>query len=218
MLKIVRIWFKKIEECKYISHLDLNRCMMRAIKRAKVPLWYTEGFNPHPFITFASALSLGTTGLNESMDIKLLDEANINKEETIESINKGLPKGIRIIDITDPIDKVSEIAFASFKIKIYCDKNNINNLINEFLGQDEILQQKKTKSGIKTINLKDYIKNINIENLENMILIDIILPAGNSQNINPQLILKSFEEYSQYKYHYDICRCNLLKADLNKFK
>lgn len=218
VLKNVRIWFKKTDECKYISHLDLNRCMMRAIKKAKIPLWYTEGFNPHPFIVFTSALSLGISGLNESFDIKLLDDAEMTKEEIIDSMNNGLPKGIRITDVTEPVDKASEVAFASFSIKMYDDNGNAMNLINNFLSQDEILQEKKSKKGVNVINLKEYIKEINIQNLNGIILIDIILPAGNSQNINPLLILSAFEKYCNYKYHYDISRCNLLKTDLTKFE
>lgn len=55
----VRIFYKKLDVAKYISHLDMQRCMQRAVKRAKLPVWYTEGFNPHPYITFALPISLG---------------------------------------------------------------------------------------------------------------------------------------------------------------
>ena len=73
-MRNVRVWFKKEGTAKYISHLDLNRNMLRIIHMAKLPIWYTEGFNPHPFITFALPLSLGFSGLRESMDFKLLDD------------------------------------------------------------------------------------------------------------------------------------------------
>ena len=73
-LKNVRIWFKKDYECRYISHLDLNRCMLRALHKSKIPIWHTEGFNPHPFATFPLPLSLGFRGINECMDVKLEDD------------------------------------------------------------------------------------------------------------------------------------------------
>ena len=53
-----RIRFTKTGEAKYISHLDLYRFMLRALKRAKLPVWHTEGFNPHVYVTFALPLSL----------------------------------------------------------------------------------------------------------------------------------------------------------------
>ena len=73
-MKNVRIWFKKDFECRYISHLDLNRCMLRALHKSKIPVWHTEGFNPHPFATFPLPLSLGFRGVNECMDIKLEED------------------------------------------------------------------------------------------------------------------------------------------------
>ena len=79
-LKSVRIWFKKDYECRYISHLDLNRCMLRALHKSKLPVWHTEGFNPHPFATFPLPLSLGFRGVNECMDVKLEDDNYSFKE------------------------------------------------------------------------------------------------------------------------------------------
>ena len=48
-MREVRLLFSKTDRCKYISHLDINRCMSRALTRAKIPLWYTEGFNPNQY-------------------------------------------------------------------------------------------------------------------------------------------------------------------------
>ena len=64
-MRCVRIWFKKMGMSRYVSHLDLMRAMTRAIRRANLPLWYTEGFNPHPYMTFALPLSLGMESLCE---------------------------------------------------------------------------------------------------------------------------------------------------------
>ena len=88
-MKTVRIWFRKIGAAKYISHLDLNRCMARAMRRAAIPAWVTEGFNPHLFLTFALPLSLGQEGLDESMDIKLPDDFPI--ETLPDRLNAVLP-------------------------------------------------------------------------------------------------------------------------------
>ena len=55
----VRLWFQKCGDARYISHLDLSRCMQRALKRSGLPIWYTEGFNPHAYVTFALPLSMG---------------------------------------------------------------------------------------------------------------------------------------------------------------
>ena len=62
-MNTVRIWFSKRGEASYISLLDLQRVMGRAIKRSGVPAWYTQGFNPHIYLTFACPLPLGQESL-----------------------------------------------------------------------------------------------------------------------------------------------------------
>ena len=70
----IRIWFTKTGEAAYISLLDLQRVMGRALKRSGLPVWYTLGFNPHIYMTFACPLSLGQESLVESVDVKTEQE------------------------------------------------------------------------------------------------------------------------------------------------
>ena len=78
-MREVRLRFSKTGRLKYISHLDINRAMSRALKRAGIPLWYTEGFNPHPYMSFSLPLSLGVESLCESVDLRITGEIT-NKE------------------------------------------------------------------------------------------------------------------------------------------
>ena len=78
----IRIFFTKTGMAKYISHLDLMRCMTRAVKRAQLPLWFTEGYNPHLFMTFARPLSLGQESLCESVDVRLVGEMTFKEIKT----------------------------------------------------------------------------------------------------------------------------------------
>ena len=74
VLKNVRLFFKKDGPLRFVSHLDMNRVMTRILRLSKVPVWYTEGFNPHPYITFALPLSLGFSSEYEVMDFRLDDD------------------------------------------------------------------------------------------------------------------------------------------------
>ncbi len=65
-------FYKKVGDARYISHLDLSRFMQRSLKRTGLPLWHTEGFNPHPYVTFALPLSVGQSGQRETMDFRLV--------------------------------------------------------------------------------------------------------------------------------------------------
>lgn len=81
---------------KYISHLDLIRLFMRALRRAELPLKMTEGFSPHPKFSIKRALKLGIESDNEEAAITLTEQ--INPEEFKERLQKQLPQGIVIKD------------------------------------------------------------------------------------------------------------------------
>ena len=90
----VRVFFEKKGRIKYISHLDIVRCISRAIKRSGLPVWYTLGFNPHIYLTFALPLSLGFESECESMDFRLTEHKD--PQEIIESLNRVFPEGLRV--------------------------------------------------------------------------------------------------------------------------
>ena len=79
----LRLKFKKVGSLQYISHLDLVRTMSKIITRAKLPLWYTEGFNPKPKMIFAAPLSIGTESVCEFMDLRLVDDISPEEAKAI---------------------------------------------------------------------------------------------------------------------------------------
>ena len=186
MYNPVRICFEKRGNLKFISHLDLNRTMQRAIIRSKIPVWYTEGFNPHPFMTFLLPLSLGIESDCEYFDIKCDD--NMTHDEIKSCLNNVLPIGLHITDVFFPIMKAKEITFAGYEIVLI---DTDLQRINEFFSQDRMAVIKRTKSGEKEIDIKPYISNLEITENENKIKISLVLPAGNVENINPHLILNA---------------------------
>lgn len=215
----VRVWFTKTGRAKYISHLDLNRCMMRAIQKAKIPLWFTEGFNPHAFITFALPLSLGIDGLRESMDIRLVEE--ISKEELIEKVNAGLPEDIRIFDVTAPVMKPGKIAYASFTITIEPEDRTAEECaqtVRDLLAQDTVVVKKKSKSGIKDVDIKPFldVKELRVDG--NNVVIEILLPAGSTQNVNPQLLFDALENFCGTRFYARIVRNDLFDKDSTVFQ
>ena len=81
---------------KYISHLDLMRLFMRAMRRADLPLKMTEGFNPHPKFSIKRALKLGLESENEEASVVLKEP--ISPEDFKERLQRQLPEGIEIKD------------------------------------------------------------------------------------------------------------------------
>ena len=89
-MKNVRIYFKKTDRMKFVSHLDMTRVMSRLIKKSGIPIWYTEGFNKHIYMNFALPLSLGFEGFGEIMDIRLVDDEYKN-ENVLNNLQKVCP-------------------------------------------------------------------------------------------------------------------------------
>ena len=207
VLKSVRIWFKKDFECRYISHLDLNRCMLRALHKSKIPIWHTEGFNPHPFV-------------NECMDVKLEDES-FPFEEIISRLNSCLPRGLRVFDVTEPVMKAGKIAFASFTIKISCDGENSRTVceqLKELLTSESIEVEKKSKKGIKTVDIKQGIKSFEVTEKFDFAELNVVLSAGSSDNVNPNLLISAFENRFLVSCDTDITRNDLYNADMELFR
>lgn len=218
-MRNVRAWFKKVGTAKYISHLDLNRNMLRIIHMAKLPIWYTEGFNPHPFITFALPLSLGFSGLRESMDFKLLDDG-MDLNEVKDRLNKCLPGGITVYDVTEQVMKPARITYALFNLKLSSDAVNTDELyekVCELFAMDEIMMDKKSKAGIKEVDLKENICKFEIKNSGDYVNIDVILPAGSTTNVNPKLIVDALQKFFNIEADFEITRVDIYNENVESF-
>ena len=86
--------FSKKEQMKYISHLDLMRLLMRALRRAGIPIKFSEGFNPHPKLSIKRALKLGLESEQEEATVVLREF--IHPQDFKEKLQQQLPKGIEI--------------------------------------------------------------------------------------------------------------------------
>ncbi len=184
MNKNVRVFFSKTGRAIYISHLDLYRVFQRAVKRCKLPVWETQGFNPHIYITFALPLALGTEGICESLDTKLTED--ISFEEVVERLNSALPRDIRVLSAAEPMYKNTDIEKSEYEVKIYTDFIKLD----DFFNQEKIITEKKTKKGIAEIDLKPAIEIT--EMTEGFI--KLRLPSGTETNINANLVFEAFEK------------------------
>lgn len=221
-MRSVRIFFEKKDTAKYISHLDLMRCFSRAVKRAEIAVWYTEGFNPHPFMTFSLPLSLGTESFCESVDMRITDE--MTDGEIKDRLNAALPSGIAVTKVKEPVCKAEEIAFAQFNISLHTKKNEkVKNALEASLSADEILAEKKAKQGrkkvMKQVNLKENIKSYKLDALNDTVELHTVLTAGSNNNINPSLLISAVTKgISEDIESIDIVKEKMLCADMTEFE
>ena len=218
-MKNVRLLYKKGGALRFVSHLDMNRFMIRLLRLSGLPIWYTEGFNKHPYITFALPLSLGFFGEWEAVDFRLTDyEFPLSKAK--EMITAVCPSGMEVIDLVEPTYKAGKIVSAEFCIAFARDSGATLLSLKEFLEQKEILVSKKTKKGeITEFNVAEKILEITLEEKNAQVFANIKLPAGGSDNINPKIIINAyFEKIGSQNPFCSITRKMLYVADGNIFK
>jgi len=192
-VRSVRICFEKLGRLQYISHLDMNRLMAKVVRRAGIPIWYTEGFNPHPYINFLLPLPLFTQSKCEIMDIRITD--GTSNEEVMEKLNAFVPEGMRIVKVRDAWGKATEIAYSQYDM-VFTPDGDVDECfmkISECLMGDELIIVKKQKQGKrkidKEVNLIEEIHSFYVSMTEdNKVNIDIILPSGTVKTVNPRFL------------------------------
>lgn len=192
-MRKLRLVFEKRDRAKYISHLDLNRCMQRAIKRAKLPIAYTEGFNPHPYLVFPLALSLGFESCCEVLDFGV-EDMELSLTDVLTRLNGALPTGLQILRIGEPQRKAAEIGAAEYAVALTgTDPAALTAALEAFLGQDAILAEKRNKKKeIIEVDLKPSLRVCSLRETADGVMLVLQLPAGSQTNLNPSLLLEAF--------------------------
>ena len=186
---VLRVKFKKVGDLQYISHLDLVRTMHKIIVRAGLPLWYTEGFNPKPKMAFAAPLSIGTESLCEFMDLRVTEVVPV--EEVVLRLNANMTDEMQVIEAYYPETKLSDLAFLSYNITIHTsDAEKALPKCQEVLSMPEIKMEKKTKSGMATVDIKPLIKSADVRTDNGELVIDCVLFASSASFLNPELLIK----------------------------
>lgn len=225
----LRVKFKKVGSLQYISHLDLVRTMQKIVTRAGLPLWYTEGFNPIPKMTFAAPLSIGTESLTEYVDIKLIDD--MPPDEIIRRLNANMTDEMQVLDAYYTDRKLTELKWLSYRISIVTDgaSEELVERCREVLEREEILVEKKApKPGEtpKTADIKPLIHSAIVSLADNgEIVIEAILCADASSFLNPEYIIKALRtgagilsSGNLLRERYSILRLEAYTADMTPFE
>lgn len=211
-MQSVRIVFSKVGRARYISHLDLVRTMTRVVRRAGIPLWYTEGFNRHPYLTFAAPLSLGSEGLRETMDLRL--EEDMEGEELVRRLNDAFPEGLQAVSAAPAVAKPGDLAAAAYRLVFDGPAAPIAAL----LAQPHIMVEKKTKKKEwKTLDIRPAFAEATLAEEGDTTQMLVTLPCGNT-TLNPSLFLTALNAASPRPYTMAVTRLELLLADGKPFR
>lgn len=196
-----RMKFTKTGPAKYISHLDLMHTMQRSIARASLPIWFTEGFNQHAYISIALPLSTGFSGECEFMDFHLLTESV--PPDAVENMNAAFPEGLHAVEIyplSEGGQPVRDIAYSGYRITYVFDHGvpeGFAQNVEEVMGMDVLELMKRSKRGEKPVNIKEFIRSIRLETVGKELEIYAVMAAGSSSNLSPDYLTKAIEKYGK---------------------
>lgn len=197
----VRLFYSKTGSAKYISHLDTMRAFQRAFRRCRdLDFWYTEGFNPHLYLTFALPLSLGYESGAETVDFRLA--SHVSYREVVEKLNAVLPAGFKAYKAAKPVMNAKVIRFADYNISFTADGIDPEVVLAEWyrcFTRESVTVKKVTKRGAEDVDLKagEKIKLSKLKQFENRFCFKARLVSGVELNINPNLVLQAFKEFCE---------------------
>ncbi len=219
----LRFKFIKRGSLQYISHLDLVRTMHKVIVRSRLPLWYTEGFNPKPKMIFAAPLSIGTESECEFMDLRMSEY--IEPSEAMARINANMTSEMQIVEAYYPDSKFTDLKWMSYRITLSVAdmSDGLVSRCNEHLSADTVEVLKKNSD--KTVDIRPLIKNVAARRVGDSIVIDAILSADPSSFLNPEYIVKYLKDKCGLlshpdltAEHYEIMRLKAYFGDMTEFR
>ncbi len=165
-LQRLRIVFSKDAELKYISHLDLLRVWERALRRARVPLAYSQGFNPRPKLFFASALPVGCTGRAEMLDLLL--EHRVELLKFASSLKEQMPDGMQLgsiseVDLTLP-PLPSEVIAAEYEVWVQVGEATeaVQARLDGLLAAASIPRSRQRPDGARPYDLRPLVQSLEL--------------------------------------------------------
>ena len=186
--------FERKGALSYIGHLDLKAVFERALRRAELPLLYTQGFNPRPMLVFALPLGVGLDTEGDYFDVSM--EVPVEPEEYIRRINEELPGGLRVlsaVSIDEPKNSLmSVVTCASYRI----EAPGITDAVLKVFEQESVETMKKSKGREIKVDIRPLlIKPLTSSTPD---VAEYMCYAGSQQNLRPDVLLKALCETQGY--------------------
>lgn len=220
----IRARYEKTGRTSYLGHLEVIKVFERAFRRAGVPMKHTEGFNPHPKISFALPSSVGFSSQGEYIEVEVTER--IEERAFLENVNRELPEGLGLLCCGYLQGKtrslMSLVDYSAYRVDYDFDGEETPGLpgrLAELFEKGPIPVRKRTKSGKMTErDLKTFIHDFQlISATDDGCSFWVLLAAGSRGNLNPALLMKGALEslsLSMDPVALSVCRLDLfMKAE-----
>lgn len=191
---LIRMQFRKTKEGRFLSHLDLMHTWERVIRRSQLPLAFSQGFNPHPKINFASACAVGTTSDGEYMDMELTQELPLSEVQA--ALDRAMPPAFAVTAMKDVQGKspslMSIIERGRYQLWLEfvepVTQAQLDTAAEQFWQREEIIvyRYKKNSKDKKPVNIRPGVYEMTLHAQEQRALLEILVQCGNEGNVRPE--------------------------------
>ena len=201
--------YSKEEEVRFLSHLDLMTAMERAFRRAQLPLAFSEGFNPHPRISYASALAVGVTSEGEYLDLEL--EEDLAADEVLKRLQNFLPQGLKVLAVT-PVTQRKESLMAIINMARYrvdipllqaIQQQDVDKMVNDALSLAAWVVLRQGKKGERQVDIRPGVYRLQ-GRIEKTLTIEMDVQTGSSGNVKPEEVLEILKKASFFLWKANI--------------
>ena len=191
----LRVTFSRGDAMKYISHLDVMRFWERALRRAQIPVAYSEGFSPHAQIALAAPLAVGMTSEAELMDVFL--EEPMQPREFVRQLSGQIPEGITIgatqeVGLALP-SMQADMQFAEYRVDVpTVDQHSVASVqaaVDAFLDADTIAWEHKRENETRSYDIRAQVETIGIIGSETSATLVMRLKNDNSGSGRPEQVV-----------------------------
>jgi radical SAM-linked protein len=219
---VLRLKYRKIGALKFVSHLETLKMVERSFRRAKLPLSFSQGFNPHPKMSFAAPLSVGIASDGEYMDVELDEKIDI--DEFIKNHSKYFPKNFILVKgkyVEGKKKLMSLVSMASYAVTFETEKpytkEEVENEIKKFMSLEDIILERVNKRKKKVVrNIRPSVKDIKVLQYVDKIMLKLDLSTGSVENLNPKTAVEKINEHTDIDVVLDTIRVHRIEMFAEK--
>ena len=192
--------FEKMGRMCWFSHLDLQNTMQRALRRAQLPVAYSQGFNPHVLTSFATALSVGCQSRGEVMEVEMAGE--ISPEEFAEKLNACLPDGLKVRRCAPVPDSapalMAKVAEAGYDIT--APNADLTQAVEAFLKAEEVMVEKRSKTKTRLVNIRPMVHEITCAFDGKDSRLSMVLEQTNANALKVELVMQALAPEQEFRF------------------
>jgi radical SAM-linked protein len=196
----LRLRYAKRGRLRFASHRDFSRSFERALVRARIPMAYSSGFNPHPRISYAGAAPTGSASEAEYLEIGLREVADA--AEVARRLDEALPPGLDVLEVVPSSGGAlaDRLEASLWRVKVTgLDHAELSSAVAAFLSRDEVVVERMTKKGVRGFDARGAVTTLRVADItdkdDECAILEVVLRHG-TPSVRPDDVLAGIREAS----------------------